>query len=180
MEKKICARCKKEKLYSDFYKNKRAKDGLYHVCKECHIQYRSRDTYRKYERNYAKQFRKDNPQYYKQWRREYYKNNPSFRINNSMSSLIWRAIKGKKNGRMWQHLVGYTLKDLMKYLENKFESWMNWENYGKWEIDHIKPKSLFKYETAEDSEFKKCWALENLQPLEKSANRRKNNHYKLK
>lgn len=33
------------------------------------------------------------------------------------------------------------------------------------------------YETVEDEEFKRCWSLENLQPLEKSANKIKNNNY---
>lgn len=55
---------------------------------------------------------------------------------------------------------------------------MNWDNYGSyWHIDHIKPISLFKYETAEDPEFKKCWALDNLQPLEKIANLKKGNKF---
>jgi 5-methylcytosine-specific restriction endonuclease McrA len=86
-------------------------------------------------------------------------------------------MNGKKQGRSWEKLVGYTIEDLIKHLENQFTGDMSWENYGKWELDHIKPKSLFKYETAEDAEFKKCWALENLQPLSKIENRKKRNKY---
>ena len=33
---KICTRCKKEKILSEFYKNKGYKDGLYSECKDCH------------------------------------------------------------------------------------------------------------------------------------------------
>ena len=44
-------------------------------------------------------------------------------------------------------------------------------------IDHIKPRSLFKYKKPENKEFKECWALNNLQPLEKIANIKKFNHY---
>ena len=97
-----------------------------------------------------------------------------------MCSRIWEALKGRKASRRWEELVGYTVGDLMKHLENRFEPWMTWKNYGKWHIDHIKPKSLFQYETAEDPEFRKCWSLENLQPLEMGANIRKFNHFKVK
>jgi len=41
--------------------------------------------------------------------------------------------------------------------------------------NHIRPRSLFKYNSPEDSEFKECWVLKNLQPLEKTANLRKSN-----
>ena len=55
---------------------------------------------------------------------------------------------------------------------------MSWDNYGSyWHVDHIKPKSLFHYNNSENPEFKKCWALENLQPLEKFENIRKRDKY---
>lgn len=53
----------------------------------------------------------------------------------------------------------------MEHLEEQFKSGMNWDNYGKWHVDHIKPISLFVFTSYEDEEFQKCWALENLQPL---------------
>ena len=88
------------------------------------------------------------------------------------------ALKGKKAGRKWEDLAGYTIEDLIKHLENQFDNKINWSNYGfYWHIDHIKPKSLFSFKTPKDSEFQKCWALNNLQPLEKIANIRKYNHY---
>jgi hypothetical protein len=81
-------------------------------------------------------------------------------------------------GRHWESLVSYNLNDLVKHLEKQFDDKMNWENYGSyWHIDHIKPKSLFKYVYPEDEDFKKCWSLENLQPLEKIANMRKKNNF---
>jgi hypothetical protein len=55
---------------------------------------------------------------------------------------------------------------------------MTMENYGSyWHIDHIKPRSLFTYTSIEDEQFKKCWALSNLQPLEALENIRKGNKY---
>jgi len=44
---------------------------------------------------------------------------------------------------------------------------MNWDNHGKyWHIDHIMPQSILPYISMEDDNFKKCWALDNLRPLE--------------
>jgi len=78
----------------------------------------------------------------------------------------------------WEDCVDYTLEDLLKHLESKFEPWMTWENYGNpngdhsdcWHIDHIIPISHFNYRSPEDPEFKKCWALSNLQPKEGKKN----------
>ena len=52
---------------------------------------------------------------------------------------------------------------------------MNWENQGKWHIDHIIPISLWQFEIHTDREFRQCWALCNLQPLWGKDNLSKNN-----
>lgn len=62
-------------------------------------------------------------------------------------------------------LVGYTLVELMEHLESQFTKGMTWDNYGEWHIDHIRPVSDFNFITHNDSEFKECWSLWNLQPL---------------
>jgi hypothetical protein len=86
-------------------------------------------------------------------------------------------LRGKKNGQHWEDVVGYTLKDLMSHLETLFEPGMSWDNYGEWEIDHIRPKSSFRFESIKDSQFKECWGLNNLQPLWESDNAKKNAKY---
>jgi len=107
-------------------------------------------------------------------------------LNRNMGSTLCKVLAGTKTGRRWETLVGYTIEDLMQHIESLFDKNMNWDNYGKyeegkykWNLDHIKPQSLFKYETAEDPEFKQCWELENLQPLEAKANLQKSNHFEL-
>jgi 5-methylcytosine-specific restriction endonuclease McrA len=99
--------------------------------------------------------------------------NPQFRLAEAISRGMRYSLEAKKNGVHWEELVGYTLEDLIKHLEARFEPWMTWNNYGEWHVDHIKPKSLFRYENTEASEFKKCWALENLQPLRATENIKK-------
>ena len=120
-------------------------------------------------------------EYQKEYNRNYSRKpckDPKFRLNSNVRRSISEALEGKKEGRRWEMLVGYTLKDLMKHLEAQFDDKMIWENYGSyWHIDHIKPKYLFKYENIEDLEFKECWALSNLQPLEAIANKKKGKKY---
>jgi len=53
---------------------------------------------------------------------------------------------------------------------------MTWDNNGSyWYINHIIPQSYYKYVSIEDESFKKCWALDNLQPLEAKENLKKSN-----
>ena len=115
---------------------------------------------------------------YRKKRYEKLKKDYKFCLNYKISRSICKALKGKKAGRKWEKLVGYTLQDLIERLESLFDENMNWENQGSyWHIDHIKPKSLFNYDSPKDKEFKECWALSNLQPLEAKANIKKYNHY---
>ena len=73
--------------------------------------------------------------------------------------------------------MGYKLQDLKNHLESKFQDGMSWKNIGVWHIDHIRPISSFNFESFEDIEFKKCWALNNLQPLWAFDNLSKGNKY---
>ena len=133
-----------------------------------------REGRREESREYRKKWGKENEERIRNYGRKKLLISKN-RLDNSMGSAVYSALKSKKAGRRWEILVGYTTEDLIAHLENQFELWMTWENYGKWHVDHILPRSYFKYETAEDPEFKKCWALENLRPLEAIENIRKSN-----
>ena len=59
-------------------------------------------------------------------------------------------------------------------LEKLFTVGMTWKNYGTvWEIDHKIPVAIFNFEKPEHIDFRLCWNLKNLQPLEKEKNRAK-------
>lgn len=103
------------------------------------------------------------------------RNIPSYRLNKSMSSLIWRALKENKNGNSWKQMVPYTLDELMNHLESQFKAGMSWDNYGEWHVDHIIPRSKFSFKSHNDIEFLDCWGLHNLQPLWASENSSKSN-----
>lgn len=168
--RKLCSKCVKKQWEHNNLENGRKRKK----------QWLQRNP--EYMKNYVKtpKARKRINQYFRQYFRQLRKESPKFRLDDNMRVAIYLSLKGKKAGRKWQELVGYNLKELMKHLENQFDKEMKWENYGRyWHLDHIRPKSLFKYISPEDSEFKECWSLKNLQPLEKIANLRKSNTFAL-
>jgi len=65
--------------------------------------------------------------------------------------------------------------ELKEYLRSKFLSNMDYDNYGEWEIDHIKAISL--YNLCNEKELKECFNYKNLQPLWRIDNIKKSNIY---
>lgn len=99
---------------------------------------------------------------------------PRGKLENAVSAGISASLAaGAKAGRKWQGLVGYTLNDLITHLEQHFLPGMTLENYGKWHLDHVVPISAFNYESPDHIDFRRAWALSNLQPLWAADNIRK-------
>lgn len=98
------------------------------------------------------------------------------RLNDAFSSAIYRSLKEAKGNRRWESLVGYTVEQLMAHIEKQFKPGMSWGNYGKftWHIDHIIPVVAFNFDSPDCIDFKRCWALSNLRPLEAKKNHSKN------
>ncbi len=90
---------------------------------------------------------------------------PGLRLHARMSALVRHSLKGRKGGRAWEAIVGYSRETLMQHLEAQFAEGMTWGNMGKWHIDHIIPRAAFRFEQETDGGFGACWALSNLQPL---------------
>jgi hypothetical protein len=86
-------------------------------------------------------------------------------LSSRISPYISRSLRDGKSGRSWESIVGYTVIDLKSHLEKQFKDGMSWENRSSWHIDHIIPISAFNYETVNDIDFKKCWDINNLQPM---------------
>lgn len=111
--------------------------------------------------------------YYNEYARLRRQNDPKLRIAQTVSRSIAHSLRGRKAGRHWETLVGYTLDDLMRHLESQFLLGMTWERYGEFHIDHIRPIASFNFTSPDDLEFRQCWALSNLQPLWAEDNMRK-------
>jgi hypothetical protein len=108
-----------------------------------------------------------------------------------MINLALHKTGSIKDSSILQYLP-YTIIELKKYIECKFDTWMNWNNWSKfnsktwndndpstwtWNIDHIIPQSKLPYKSMSDDNFKKCWALENLRPLSAKENLLKSDGY---
>jgi len=116
-------------------------------------------------------------------------NDVHYRLKTNISKSVHKALTSQQGGKGGQstftHLP-YTPKQLREHLESQFEDWMTWDNWGiatherrTWNIDHITPQSLLPYESLEHENFHRCWALENLQPLETFENIKKSNNFSM-
>lgn len=138
--------------------------------------------YRKNHKNEAKEYQKEYSKNHKKqmqkYFREYYRvrrKNLKHRLNHSISSAINRSLKGNKNGLHWEIIVNFTQKKLKHHLEAYFLSGMTWANYGNWHIDHEIPISVFNFDSYNQLDFKRCWALSNLRPMWATENIKKSN-----
>ena len=122
---------------------------------------------------------KQNPKWKggKKARLERLKNNLKYQLNKRIRTVIAKRLKGNKNGRKSYDLVGYNVEKLKKRLESTMPDGYTWTDFmnGKLEIDHIIPISAFNFDNPENIDFRRCWALSNLQLLPMRENRIKNN-----
>lgn len=116
-------------------------------------------------------------------RNEWFKNKQKTDIEFHMKVILRNRVANFMNKRSNGKKAGSAVKDLgcsvgffLKYLESKFTEGMNWDNYGKWEIDHIIP--LCKFKLADREQFLKAAHYTNMQPLWKLDNQKKNKFLK--
>ena len=129
----------------------------------------------------VKKYRKNNPDKVKEQHNKSVKKRKSvdelFRLKCRVRSSISKTLKRfnvNKNDKT-SDILGCSFEEFKIYLESKFEPWMNWDNYGKyngtpnygWDIDHIEPLSSAK---TEESVLQLC-NYTNLQPLCSKINR---------
>lgn len=183
MDKKICNKCEEIKGIEEFYLSKFSKDGYRNECKNCknakQKEYRQinkikiavmNKRYRQVNKAERAIKRKIYQQSHRTEQNAYHKkfcSNPKNKLNERISSLIRKSLKGNKNGSHWEKLVDFTLKQLKTHLEKQFIEGMNWELFfkGKIHIDHKIPVSAHNFTKPEHEDFKRCWSLSNLQPM---------------
>jgi len=159
---------KKNKLY--YLKNKQTfseKSKIYREANSDNIKKMSKQYYeenkhkvleryfknRENELKRMKDWKKDNRKRLAEYQRNYYqsrkKKDPLFKLTLNIRGLIRLSIKNKglKKNSKTSDILGCSFEEFKIYLESKFESWMNWDNYGLyngepnygWDIDHIIP-----------------------------------------
>jgi hypothetical protein len=130
--------------------------------------------WRENNRDKIKETNVKNREYKRQWAQNQRQNNIQYRLKENIRSRINLALKNKSNSS--EELLGCPIEEYVVYLEQQFDSKMNWGNYGKnkyWEIDHTKPISTF--DLSNEEEVKKCFNYLNTKPLSVNENRKKGN-----
>jgi len=137
---------------------------------------------RKHLNEYHKEWREKNIEHHRSIKNEYQKarkaKDPVYKLIGNFRTAIYTVLK-ENNMHKFGHyfeVLGYTPNDLVKHLESQFKDGITWENYGEWHVDHKLPISSFTFTDMNDPEFKKCWSLENLQPLWELENLSKSTH----
>tara|TARA_X000000368_G_scaffold329442_1_gene266495 strand:- start:423 stop:1031 length:609 start_codon:yes stop_codon:yes gene_type:complete len=181
IKNRICKDCNKDKNIEEFTfsDNKTRKS-----CRECvnkkQVKYRSenKEHVRKIKKEWRKKNRDSVNKRCKEWREsldeeqkeeqrikrnEYLKNkrknDPYVKIKEAMHRMLRRTLKRKTDRT--STLLGYSKTELKEHIESLFIDGMNWDNYGEWHIDHIRPISSFDIGT----DPKIINSLDNLQPL---------------
>lgn len=145
---------------------------------------------------YKKQYHKNNLEKRKISNKKYRQNNPEkiriknnqyriyklrtdlkYNLNCKISRVISKSLKGNKNGKSWEILVGYNVNDLVKRLKETMPKNYSWKDFldGKLHLEHKIPISVFNFTKPEHTDFERCWALENLRLLLAKENFEKSN-----
>jgi len=138
--------------------------------KSCEKAKNNRDKINKRKREWRHS--KPNENDFKRWR---YHNDLNYKLYHSFGGNVSELIQGRRKSFIeFEKVTGYSFETLKQHLESKFKPEMKWQNYGEfWNIDHILSRRKFNYQSWYDSEFKKFWALSNIQPLFVKENMRK-------
>lgn len=148
------------------------KDNTIGVCREHRGQSQTR-------RQYEKQWQSENKSQYTEAKRRWSNKNLNYYVeyrNSDVNHKLAHALrvrirKAVKTGSATKNL-GCTMTEFKAHLEKQFTEGMNWDNYGQWHIDHIKPLSAFDLTNL--SELAEACHFTNMQPLWAAENISKN------
>ena len=172
-----CKECRHQRYLLYFLKNKEKV-----LTKNKEWQKNNRDKYnvqrcKRYNKNLelsrqtVRQKRLNNLEHYRKYQREWFKRkrqeNPRYAIEHRLRNRILIAMK-KQNGKKaykTTDLLGCEIDFFIKYIESLFTEGMNWEKLKnkEIEIDHILPCCQFNL--LDENEQKKCFHYTNLQPI---------------
>lgn len=138
------------------------------------------DKVRKIQREYRESNKESLSIKGSEYSKKYYnsrKSDPLFKLKGNCRNMIGNAFRfnGYTKNSKTEEVLGCSFEDFKLYLENKFEDWMNWDNYGRfngelnygWDIDHIIPLSS----AISEEDMIKLNHYTNLQPLCSYTNR---------
>jgi len=153
---KLCTKCKTHKPVGRFPPHKDTRDGLAAHCKDCRAVLRKRRNQVNFEAKLKHHFAA------------------------RMSQQLASPVTGKPPPQLVEKMeiyLGYKMSELVTHLDEDIQ-----EREGislkvafdrGYHVDHITPLSKFKVGHLEDSEFRKCWAIDNLRMMDADENLKK-------
>lgn len=171
----ICSRCKAAKPYDQYHLSRKSNTGYKAYCKMCWSAYIQ--TY--YENNkvaYKQRYQKQKPELVayqiKYNKEEYYA---------ALCNVLWKNARGRYTSVMlnkgiglkfkFRQLLGCNKHELLERFRSLYKSGMTDMNYGKWEIDHIRP--ICSFDLTKDEDIIQCFHYTNMQPLWREENQAK-------
>jgi len=175
---KTCSKCKEEKLFSEFSKNKTRKDGYNHICKLCVIEYKQKNKAR--IALYVKEHYVTNKEKILAYQEEYAKlNKVKIAIRKKKSNKKYRelnkckiaALMAKRRASKLNATPNWLTKEQMDEITEMYEIARAFRLYtgSEYHVDHIVP-----LQGKNVSGLHVPW---NLQILEASENRIKSNKH---
>jgi len=125
-------------------------------------------------REYYYKNKKHLNQKHKEYNYNKYHSDKQFKLKSRLRFRLRAATIYDYGTKNMEPLLGCTINEFREHIRLQFAPGMNWDNYGKWEFDHIKPVSDF--DLTDDVELKKCYHHTNLRPMWSSKNRTKFNN----
>ena len=110
-----------------------------------------------------KQWRLNNKKKINSYYRNKLKTDPIYKFIKNQRQRMWSALKGIGKCKSTLILLGCSIEECWKHLEQKFKPGMTRDNYGLWHVDHIIPCISFDLKDPEQQKF--CFHYTNLQPL---------------
>ena len=88
---------------------------------------------------------------------------PNGATANLLRARVRQALKGNRKASSTTELLGCSIEECRKHLEDQFEDGMTWKNHGEWHIDHRRPCASFDLVNEEEQRI--CFHHSNLQPM---------------
>ena len=153
-------------------KNKEYRDNHREEILKQRKEYREREEIREYNKKKAKEYLPIRKEQIRTRR----KSDLQFQLREVLRSKIHKFLKSQPTS--YAERIGCSLDTFMKWIEFRFDTTMNWDNFGKvWQIDHILP--LNSFDMTNPTHTLICFHWSNLQPLSSYENRQKSDKIQL-
>ena len=183
---KKCTHCGIDKPLADFNIKSQSADGHYSWCKVCSREHdkirHATEEYKTRRRAYQLQWinqestrqrratqRASSP--YRQVRRAYQKRYNAIATNRLAARLRTRMSMALRGSAHVPPELGCSIDEFKQHIECLFRQGMSWNNYGQWQLDHV--RSLSTFDLSDRQQYAAAAHYSNYQPLWKADNIRK-------